>query len=44
MKLEVKIREIKEPAGLSAVQVLWLLEVREVLVVGEDLYWVRRAM
>ena len=37
--LQVKVREVDEPAGLSSVEVLGGTEVGEVFMVGEDLDW-----
>ena len=34
---EVEIHQVKEPMGLSAVQCLGFVEVRQVFVIGEDL-------
>ena len=38
-KAKVKLRKVKKPASLAAIEFLGLSEVGEVLMVGEDLDW-----
>ena len=40
-KMEVKLREVKQPLGLAAVNIVGLSEVSQVFVVSEDLDWGR---
>ena len=43
-ELEVKVCQIYKPAGLLAVEMLGLAEIREVFMVGEYLYWERGSL
>ena len=40
-ELKVKVFQVYKPAGLSAVEMLGLAEIREVFMVSEYLYWER---
>ena len=42
--LQVEVSEIKQPLGLTAVKVLGLMEVYQLLMVSEDLYGESGAM
>ena len=43
-EMEVKVLEKHHPAGLTVRQFLWLSEIRQILVVGEEGDWVMSAL